>query len=134
MIHSKNNYGFTLVEVMIAMTFIGLVMTSVFVLQNSALRSIATWSRRVERFVLGVAFMAESRKEGEKEPTLDKQKIIENPKTRMQYRMIEVPKESTFKDMKDLYLERVNLTWQEGAQKKQDTFIMFHYRPEVKKS
>lgn len=130
---TANKNGFTLTEVMIAMTIMGLVMTSIFVLQGGTFRSIVSWARRLERFTAGTLFMTQTRIEKKTEPTVDQVKKLETPLTNMHYQMIEVPKESSLKDMQNMYLERVTIKWQEGKKKNEETIVMFHHRPEVKK-
>ena len=77
--------------------------------------------------------MTQTRMEKEAEPTIDQVKKLETPAANMHYQMIEVPKESSLKDIKNLYLERVTLKWQDGKKKGEETIVMFHHRPEVKK-
>ena len=133
MIVFKNKNGFTLLEVLISMTIMGILMTSIFILQGGTVKSIVSWSRRLDRFAAGILFMTQTRMEKEAEPTIDQVKKLETPAANMHYQMIEVPKESSLKDIKNLYLERVTLKWQDGKKKGEETIVMFHHRPEVKK-
>lgn len=129
----KNRSGFTLAEVLVAITIIGLVMTSVFVLQGNSFRSIKIWSQRFERVMAGILFMTQAGIEKEKDVTSLVDKKLATPATNMRYQMKEMPEESSLSRMKDLYLERVILTWHEGKKKKEETIVMVRYRPEVKK-
>ncbi len=117
MIVFKNKNGFTLLEVLISMTIMGILMTSIFILQGGTFKSIVSWSRRLDRFAAGILFMTQTRMEKEAEPTIDQVKKLETPAANMHYQMIEVPKESSLKDIKNLYLERVTLKWQDGKKR-----------------
>lgn len=108
-------------------------MTSVYVLQGRSFRSIINVVHRLERLNPGVTFMTQTRIEKEKDPITVVEKKSERPAMNMRYQMMEIPKESSLKDTKDLYLERVTLSWQEGKKKLEETIVMFHHRPEVKK-
>jgi prepilin-type N-terminal cleavage/methylation domain-containing protein len=133
MIASRNKKGFTLGEVLIAVTIIGLVMTPIYVLEGRTYRAILNATHRLERFIIGTVFMTQTGIEKEKEPHSVVEKKSARPAMNMRYQMMEVPKESLLKDVKNLYLERVTLTWQEGKKKMEETIVMFHHRPEVKK-
>jgi|GEM_PF-3163260 prepilin-type N-terminal cleavage/methylation domain-containing protein len=133
MIVSKSNKGFSLIEVMVAVTFMGLVMTAVFVLQGNSIRSINKWARHFDRIMAGMLFMTQTGIEKSKDATNLVDKKLAKPATNMRYQMMEIPETSSLKDLKDVYIERVTLTWQEGKKKKQDTILMVRHRPEIKK-
>ena len=127
----KNRHGFTLAEVMVAVVIIGLVMTPIFVLQGNTFRSINLGARNLERITSAFLFMAQTSIDKKKEPTSTVEKKI--GATTLRYQMMELPKESSLKDAKNMYVERVTLTWQEGKKKKEEKIVMLRYRPEVKK-
>lgn len=130
---NRNKKGFTLGEVLVTIVIIGLVMTPVFVLESASYRSIVSWSERLDRFVVGTLFMTQTGIAQEKEATSEVKKKLQNPKMDMQYQMREMPKKSSLKDTKDLYLECVTLKWQAGKKKEEEVLVMVHYRPDVKK-
>ena len=116
-----------------AVTFMGLVMTAVFVLQGNSTRSVNKWARHFDRIMAGILFMTQTGIEKSKDATSVVEKKLANPVTDMRYQMIGIPEESSLQNLKDIYIERVTLTWQEGKKKKQDTILMVRHRPEVKK-
>ncbi len=118
---------------MVAVTFMGLVMTAVFVLQGNSIRSINKWARHFDRIMAGMLFMTQTGIEKSKDATNLVDKKLAKPATNMRYQMMEIPETSSLKDLKDVYIERVTLTWQEGKKKKQDTILMVRHRPEIKK-
>ncbi len=130
---NRNRNGFTLGEVLVTIVIIGLVMTPVFVLESASYRSITSWSERLDRFMAGTLFMTQTGIAKEKEATSEAKKTSQNPKMDMQYKMTEMPKESSLKNTKDLYLERVTLKWQAGKKKEEEVIVMVHHRPDVKK-
>lgn len=131
---SKNKHGFTLTEVLLAVVLIGLLMTPIYVLQGRAFRSILTAWHRLERYTVAETFMTQTSIEKAKDPQAVVDKKIERPATSLRYQLMEVPKESSLKDVKNMYLERVTMTWQEGKKKVEETIVRFRHRPEIKKS
>src|SRR5277367_2677287 len=126
----KNRNGFSLVEVMIAMTIMGIVMTSIFVLESNSLRSINLSSRGLDRVTAGILFLMQSEIDKEKEPQATVEKKWGRPITNMRYQQNELPAESSIR-MKNMYLERVTMSGQEGRKKKEETIVMLRHRPEV---
>lgn len=118
---------------MIAVTFMGLVMTAVFVLQGNSTRSINKWALHFDRIMAGMLFMTQTSIEKSKDATSLVDKKLVDPVTNVRYQMMEIPESSSLKDLKDVYIERVTLTWQEGKKKKQDAILMVRHRPEIKK-
>ena len=133
MIASKNRSGFSLLEVMLAVTFVGVVMTAVIVLQGNSTRSINKWASHFDRIMAGMLYMTQTSIEKSKEATSSVDKKLAKPMTTLRYQMMEIPETSSLKDLKDIYIERVTLTWQEGKKKKQDAILMVRHRPEIKK-
>ena len=81
----------------------------------------------------GMLFMTQTGIEKSKDATSLVDKKLAKPTTTMRYQMMEIPETSSLKDLKDIYIERVTLTWQEGKKKKQDAILMVRHRPEIKK-
>jgi prepilin-type N-terminal cleavage/methylation domain-containing protein len=133
MIVSKSRRGFSLIEVMMAVTFLGVVMTAIIGLQGNSTQSINKWARHFDRIMAGMLFMTQTSIEKSKETISLVDKKLATPVTTMRYQMMEIPEASSLKDLKDIYIERVTLTWQEGKNKKQDTILMVRHRPEIKK-
>jgi prepilin-type N-terminal cleavage/methylation domain-containing protein len=127
----KNRNAFTLIEVLLAIVIIGLVMTPIFVLEGNTFRSISIGARNIDRITSAFLFMTQTGIDKKKEPTSTVEKKI--GATNMRYQMMELPKDSSLKDTKNMYVERVTMTWQEGRKKKEETIVMLRYRPEVKK-
>jgi hypothetical protein len=118
---------------MIAVTVMGMVMTSIFVLQGNNTRTINKWAQHFDRIMAGILFMTQTSIEKAKDATSMVDKKLTKPVVTARYQMMELPEESSLKNLKDIYIERVTLSWQEGKRKKQDTILMVRYRPEVKK-
>lgn len=133
MIVFKNKSGFSLIEVMLAATFLGVVMTAVVSLQSNSTRSINKWARHFDRIMASMLFMTQTGIEKSKDATSLVDKKLAKPVTDMRYQMMDIPEASSLKDLKDIYIERVTLIWQEGKKKKQDAILVVRHRPEVKK-
>lgn len=60
MMNFKNNDGFTLTEVLLAVAIIGLVLTPIFITQSTLLQSVSRISRRMARVFFAKQFLIES--------------------------------------------------------------------------
>ena len=120
-------------EVMIAVVIMGIVMTSIFALQSNSTRAINKWVRHADRIMAGILFMTQTGIEKSKEATSSVDKKLTHPVVDARYQMMAIPEGSSLAPLKDVYIERVSLSWQEGKKKKQDSILMVRYRPEVKK-
>lgn len=128
MIHFKNNNdAFSLIEALLAIAIVGIVLTPLFILQGTLLRSISRLSFQIHRIYEGETFLLEMQLHEEQK----KEKKIDDPETTILYERL--PFRKAEKDMfRDMYLERVTMNWFEDRNKRTDAIAMLLFEPEQK--
>ena len=136
MIVSKNNVGFTLIEVLLALAIIGLVLTPIFLTQSNVLRRSSYASRMLARILAAKKMLIESEfaLAGDAQE-FSQQKKIMIPPTLLTYRLRKIPETSALKKFKNVLWESVSFEWtDERGKKKQDQLVTFLYKPEQSQS
>jgi prepilin-type N-terminal cleavage/methylation domain-containing protein len=134
MIHFKNNHGFTLIEVLLAIAIVAMSMSTIFVLQMASMRSITRYSRLIERFIQAKNFFLESRaaiSDTTRELVLEK--MVKKPDLKLKYEIKGVSSDSPLKKFRDIRTEMVTLQWYDGNRERKDTLVTFIFKPESKK-
>lgn len=130
----RNKSGFTLIEVLLAMAIIGLVLTPIFSIQLSVLRSNSKASQTLARIFLGKQFLVEnefSLKADEQEKRIEKK--IDRPPTTLIYQLGKIPENSALKKFKNVLLETVTMQWVDRqGKKRQEKLVTFVHKPETK--
>ncbi|MEX0848691.1 MAG: prepilin-type N-terminal cleavage/methylation domain-containing protein [Candidatus Dependentiae bacterium] len=138
MIHSKSN-GFTLIEVLLAMTLVGVVLTPIYSLQNTVFTRVLKMVNAVERMFVAYDFfldeenvLRQNRKKKKEQKKITKK--IDDPSTELIYEVQDVPKDSALqKNFNNLYIEKTTWDWQEGNKKRSDQFINILFEPPMPK-
>lgn len=108
MIRFKNNAGFTLVDVMIAIAIVGIVLTPMFVLQNNVMGSAIRLSERFHRLLRAKNFLfIAQEKEPAKATDYSVEKKEERPNTMLSYSLKPVAKDSVLAKLQYLYTQQV---------------------------
>lgn len=131
MMHFKND-GFALIEAMFAVLLIGIVLSSLFLLENTVVENVGTLTQRYRRFLFAHNFLYEARRNqplNAKEFTLEQKKNI--PTTQLKYELKPVSEKSDFKNMRNLYKETITITGPERAPK--EFYIAYRFKKQEPK-
>lgn len=134
MIVFKNNNGFTLTEVLLAVAIIGLTLTPIYLSQSTAMRQSALYSRLLARVFAAKKILLESEFSLPEplQPTRISKKI-DDPPTTFAYELKKIPEQSSLKKFKNVWVESVS--WpDERNPKRQQRIVTFIYKPEQKKN
>ena len=130
MIHSKNHSGFTLIEVLLALSIMAMILSPILISQSSIIFSVGYFKDQLQRTFLAKNYLAVAHRH-----TSENKKIgpltIENPPTTLSY-SLDKTSGSIAKQFKDIYRETVHIEWTENTIKRHDTLISFIFKPEKK--
>ena len=130
MIHSKNNTGFTLIEVLLALSLMAMILTPIFISENSIMLSVGNFRGRLERITLAKNYLVHAHKNA-----LEDKKTgpvsHEDPQTTLTYKQTKTSGPLA-KQFKDIYRETVTIEWTEGTDKHRDVLVSFIFKPEKK--
>ena len=132
MIHSKNDAnGFTLIEVLLALSILGMILTPLVLNQGRFLGRIALQSTLLYRTYLGEKFMLDSYVKFEQDNSQRKAtKSVDDPKTTLSFKITE-PSSTIKKLFRDLYKQEVTIEWEEMGTKYKDNLVTFLFAPEL---
>lgn len=145
MIHSKdlnNKSGFTFIEVVIAITITGLILSSLFALQSTMLNNIVRDHFKISRIFYIKNFMQDpANLKKAKESIISSksdgkvEKEIDDPKMKLKYQLKKPNEKSTIsKSFKDVPLINATGTWQGLKGQEEETFVgLIYIKPETKK-
>jgi len=127
--------GFTLIEVLIAVAMVGLLLSPLFITQESIFLSVAKGAQSFGRIIKAKNFYWSAKQKADKQEkpgfTLDKK--LDDPIMMLKYEVTSQSQKSSLKDFKDVYKERVKITWQDGRRKKEDALVSFVFKPQQQK-
>lgn len=130
MINFKNNSGFTLTEVLIALFVAGVALGPILILQNKSVLSTGSASKSWSRFaaaydlLLAKAFVPDTNKE----KTANKK--LSEPLTALRYEQRDMPEASSLKNIPRLALDQVIVDWKERNKRKNYRLISFSFMSE----
>ena len=130
MIHSKSNDGFTLIEVLLALSLMAMILTPILISQSSIMFQIGMFRERFRRVSIAKNYLAHAHKNALE----DKKTVpltVDDPPTTLTYRQDKASGTIT-KIFKDVYRETVRIEWTEGTNKRQDVLVSFVFEPEKK--
>ena len=130
--NSKNNSGFTLIEVLLALGIAASLLTSIYIMQSGALVGASRFAYRFARIIQAKDFMLNTRRMREEKDAkqFHLEKKIDDPETYLKYEFLNSEK-SSLKNMKNIYIEKVGIR-HEGKQKTpNDMLLTFVYIPEA---
>lgn len=136
--HSKNHKnGFTFIEVMIAMTITGLVLSPIFIIYGTILQFVDRSSQEFDGILLckNLLYTARQKQDPDAQTfSLDKTEIDFD--ATLSYSLEKgVDQKSLFASLQGLHKEQIIVSWTEQGTKKQDRLVTFMYKkPEQKKS
>jgi prepilin-type N-terminal cleavage/methylation domain-containing protein len=130
MIHSKNHNGFTLIEVLLALSLMAMILTPILISQNTIMSSVSYFANSLQRIMLAKNYLVSAHKNALQDKTTGP-RTIENPATTLTYAK-ERTTGSMAKQYKDVYRETILIEWTEDTNKRQDTLVSFIFKPEKK--
>ncbi len=133
---SKNKSGFTLVEVLLALTIIGLVLSPIFVIQSSVLRSTSKAAQIFTRLLIAKDFLIDQQFEhADSDQAVTTERKITVPPTKLVFSSKKVPDNSSLKKIKNIMVESVAFEWTDAqGRKQQQKLVTFSFKPEQEKS
>lgn len=134
MIHSKNNNGFTLIEVMVSVVILGLLLTPLFIWHSGNLGALVTSSNLVRRVLAARNFMVDtysSLAPDTRATTMEKK--ITHPTTVLVYELKDKLRNPELAALKGLCQEQVLIRWQENGRTAKETSVALCYRKEERK-
>lgn len=123
----KNNRGFSLIEVLLAVAIVAMVITPIFILQASAARAVGRKAKLYDRIVAGYSFLIEC--SFIPKPRENDAKKIDQPVVELRYAATEPSGKSTLAEIPHLMVDRVTINWLERTAKKEDKVIAVRYQP-----
>jgi prepilin-type N-terminal cleavage/methylation domain-containing protein len=130
MMYFRNNQGFSLIEAMLAVTIIALVLTPMFMLENSIFHGVGRMAETFHRALFAQNFLYYAQRD---EPanstnyTLERKE--EKPLTMVRYTLSSLAKGSSLALVKRLFKQQVEASGLEKASPKA-TRILFMFRPD----
>lgn len=130
MIHSKNNNGFTLIEVLLALSLMAMILTPILISQSSIMFSVGYFTGRFQRITLAKNYLVRAHKNA-LEDKKTQPSSIDDPPTTLTYKQ-DKASGPIAKKFKDIRRETVSIEWTEGNNKRQDVLVSFVFKPEKK--
>lgn len=127
MIHSKNLKGFTLIEVLLALSLMAMILTPILISQNTIMFSVGYLKGQLERIILAKNYLITAHK-NILENKQTGPRSIEDPQTTLTYKQ-EKSSGVIAKNFKDTYREKVIIEWTENNIKHQETIVSFLFKP-----
>lgn len=128
----KNNTGFTIIEVLLALAIVAMVLTPIFILQAGAAQTVSRRSKAYDRFVAAYSFLVSSAFVPEPKEQATKQ--ITNLRVELNYESKKITANSTLKDIPQLQMNTVSMQWQERNRKKEDKIVAITFKQEEKEA
>lgn len=127
--------GFTLVEVIIAIAIVGMMMTSIFALLNSAFRSTYETNSLITRifYIKNSFFSPEDQNAIQKDPSKEITKKIENPATAIIFKATKPKNKFIENNFKNSYLITATGKW-EALKTEEESIIGFKYIPQLERA
>src|SRR5581483_3424731 len=133
MISFRNKSGFTLVEALIAVAVMAIVLTPIFVLYSTLLTTVIQSDHRFDRMLAAHNFLVASQRALRTGSKTTPEKKILRPPTTLTFKHDKVSSDTLAK-VKNLYLDKVALEWQDGKTKRTDALVTFVYQASKQES
>lgn len=128
----KNNSGFTLIEVLLALAIASSLLASIYILQAGSLAAVLRFSNNFVRIDQAKNFLFDTRRKREqaKHPKQFKlEKKEDNPEAYLKYNFGSV-EQTSLKSLENIYIEKVDVM-QDARQKEPSmTLLTLVYQPE----
>jgi prepilin-type N-terminal cleavage/methylation domain-containing protein len=134
MIAFKNHKapGFTFIEIVFALAILASLGTAILVLQSQSINTIARYSQKLVRIFLLENTLVETQEALYKQQKPAAQKKIENPATTVTYKAEKPSEKSALASVKNIVVERIEATWQDGQQQHKERLVSIRYQPPPK--
>ncbi len=126
--------GFALVEVMLSITVIGLVLTTLLVLQATVFRKVVINTFRIDRLYPLKAFLMQIAMDTPKKDQKRIEKTHELSDMKMTYEHASLKKNSALSRFEGLYQKKVAGSWMEQNKQRTLELITYGFNPREKKS
>ena len=127
MIHSKSNNGFTLIEVLLALSLMAMILTPILISENSIMLSVGNFRGRLDRITMAKNYLVHAHKNALEDKKTGPM-TVEDPQTTLTYKQSKASG-PTAKVFKDIYRETVTIEWTEGNDKRRDVLVSFVFKP-----
>ena len=127
--HSKNEQGFSLIEAMLAVAIVGLVLTPMFVLENTIFNGVGRMAETFHRALFAQNFLYRAQRDepaGSTNYTVERKE--EKPVTMVRYTLSPVAKGSSLAPVKRLFKQQVEASGLDKASPRA-TRVQFVFRP-----
>lgn len=124
----KNN-GFTLFEVMAALTIMGSAITAVLTLGSSLFQAAVKSTGSFERMVHMKNLMNEAHEKKWWESDKKITRTIEHPALELTYSVQPIAEKTALKSIKNMVVEKVEVEWSDKKSQRKDTLVCFTYKP-----
>jgi prepilin-type N-terminal cleavage/methylation domain-containing protein len=120
--------GFSFVEVVIALTVMGLVITALLGLQANLLKGLVASTGRIQRGIAIKNFWFSRLRSGE--PTGEQ--TLQDPPIKLRFEMRPTTENSSLHKIPDIVLQRIEAQWQQQSNTKTELAMSMVYKPEEK--
>lgn len=134
MIHFKNNNGFTLLEVLVAVMIVAMIMGPLFLWQTSVMSRTYQASGELNRLFIARSFLVSNQLPSADKQSLVKEEAHKDPAMLLKYEEKKLPENSSIKSFNNIVLSTVTFSWKEGKSNRTRRLVSFTYKkPESKK-
>lgn len=132
--HKNNaNFGFTLIETMLAIALIAMVMTPLMITQGTIVQAIARISMRLQRIFFAENFFVEARADADGESKFSLDKKVDSPSTKLAFERKPIDSKSSLAKIDNLVIERIQATWQDENKSQNEVLVSVQYiKPQSK--
>ena len=126
--------GFTLIEVLLSLAIIGLVLTPIFLIQSTVLRTSSASAHLFTRLMYAKDFLIDQQFEHSQESAPAQAELkITAPATTLKFDSQKIPENSALKKIKNVMVESVTMEWTDARNKKRrEKLVTFAFKPEGK--
>lgn len=135
MIHFKNNSGFTLLEVLVAVMIVAMIMGPLFLWQTSVMSRTYQASGELQKLFIARNFLVTHHVQLAAQQTAVKKETHKDPAMVLTYELKKIPDSSPLRSFKNVVLESVTYNWSDGKNSTTRRLVSCAYRkPESKQS
>jgi prepilin-type N-terminal cleavage/methylation domain-containing protein len=122
--------GFTLIEVLLAITILGLVLAPIYMLQGNVLQTASQRAQSLLRLLFAKNLLITGGPQMTADPKKDRiEKKLEDPKTEFLFERKAASKGSSLKQFEHLMLDTVTYSWGDRKSKQKEKIITFVFKP-----
>lgn len=121
----QHSNGFSLIEVMLALSMIGIILTSLLMLESRIFKRVVACTQKMERFAAIKNLFLLVKKEGLPQDSSTYTALLQDPDITVQYEKKAIEKTSALARFKGVMQEVATGTWDEWGQQREYAFYTY---------